>query len=147
MANLSDHLRKLAPELTYMIISEVAQLSYRDRARVACVSKECCRIADSDESYRGQNTSAILVTYRQNQTLSTSIIGRFVRKRSSIPLPSRNQILQSAGNSELKGLEYITVTKNAAGDVHTFVATTGNFPMTYTQDFLLCRTERDMLTL
>lgn len=37
-----------------MIISEVAQLSYRDRARVACVSKECHRIADSDESYRGQ---------------------------------------------------------------------------------------------
>lgn len=37
-----------------MIISEVAQLSYRDRARVACVSKKCLRIADSDESYRGQ---------------------------------------------------------------------------------------------
>ena len=54
MAVPDDHLRNLAPELKYMIISEVAQLSYRDRARVACVSKECHRIADSDQSYRGQ---------------------------------------------------------------------------------------------
>ena len=47
-------LKVLPNEIIYMIISEVAQLSYRDRARVACVSKECLRIADSEESYRAQ---------------------------------------------------------------------------------------------
>ncbi len=47
-------LKVLPNEIIYMIIFEVAQLSYRDRARVACVSKECLRIADSEESYRAQ---------------------------------------------------------------------------------------------
>lgn len=50
MATLKD----LPNEIIYIIISEVAQLSCRDRARVACVSKECLRIADSEESYRAQ---------------------------------------------------------------------------------------------
>ena len=46
--------KDLPNELIYKIISEVAQLSYRDRARVACVSKECKRIADDPVSYRAQ---------------------------------------------------------------------------------------------
>ena len=50
MANLND----LPVKLIYMIIAELAQLSYRDRARVACVNRECHRIADSEDSYRAQ---------------------------------------------------------------------------------------------
>lgn len=50
MANFKD----LPHELIYIIISHIAQFSYRDRARVACVGKECLRIADSAGSYKAQ---------------------------------------------------------------------------------------------
>ena len=54
MAALSDRLKPLPPELKYMIISEATKLSYQDRARVACVSRECNKIADSEISYEAQ---------------------------------------------------------------------------------------------
>ena len=47
-------LENLPTEVIYIIINQLTQLSYRDRARVACVSKACRDIADSEVGYRAQ---------------------------------------------------------------------------------------------
>ena len=52
--NIMATLKDLPNELVYMIISELTQLSYGDRARVACVSKGCQKIADNPISYKDQ---------------------------------------------------------------------------------------------
>lgn len=52
--NIMATLKDLPNELIHLVIPHIAQLSYRDRARMACVGKECRRTADSPVDYKAQ---------------------------------------------------------------------------------------------